>query len=72
LTDYRRASVAGATWFFTLGLAERRGATLLVENIDALGAAFRTVQARHPFSHGCGGGVAGPSALRLVLAGRGY
>ena len=49
MTDYRRARVAGATWFFTLGLAERRGATLLIDKIDALGEAFRTVQARHPF-----------------------
>jgi putative transposase len=49
LTEYRRARVAGATWFFTVGLAERRGAGLLVERIDALGAAFRTVQARRPF-----------------------
>lgn len=49
MTDYRRARVAGGTWFFTVGLAGRRGAGLLVERIDALGAAFRTVQARHPF-----------------------
>jgi putative transposase len=49
MTDYRRARVAGATWFFTVGLAERRGASLLVEGINALGAAFRGVQARHPF-----------------------
>ena len=49
MTDYRRARVAGATWFFTVGLAERCGAGLLVERIDALGAAFRAVQARHPF-----------------------
>lgn len=49
MTDYRRTRVAGGTWFFTLGLAERRGAGLLVERIDALGAAFRGVRARHPF-----------------------
>ncbi len=49
MTDYRRARVAGATWFFTVGLAEWRGAGLLVERIDALGPAFRAVQTRHPF-----------------------
>ncbi|MGE0810090.1 MAG: transposase [Immundisolibacter sp.] len=49
MTDYRRARVAGGTWFFTVGLAERRGADLLVARIDALGEAFRTVHARHPF-----------------------
>jgi putative transposase len=49
VTAYRRARVAGATGFFTVGLAKRRGAPLLVERIDALGAALRAVQARHPF-----------------------
>ena len=49
MTEYRRARVAGATWFFTVGLAERRGANLLVERVDALGAAFRAVRSRHPF-----------------------
>ena len=32
-----------------MNLAERRGNRLLVEGIDALGTAFRNVQARHPF-----------------------
>ena len=49
MTEYRRARLAGATWFFTVGLAERRGAGLLVERVGALGAAFRAVRARHPF-----------------------
>jgi hypothetical protein len=53
MTDHRRARVAGGAWFFTVGLAERRGADLLVARIDALGEAFRTVQARHPYPHGC-------------------
>jgi hypothetical protein len=37
LTDYRRARIAGATGFFTLGLAERRRATILFDKSDALG-----------------------------------
>jgi len=49
MTDYRRARVPGAMWFFTVGLVERKGNRLLVENVDALRSAFRVVQARHPF-----------------------
>jgi len=49
MTDYRRAHVPGATWFFTVNLAQRKGNRLLVERIDALRAAFETVRARHPF-----------------------
>jgi len=49
LTEYRRARVPGATWFFTVGLAERHGNRLLTERIDALRMAFRTVRERHPF-----------------------
>jgi putative transposase len=49
MTDYCRAHISGATWFFTVNLAERRGNRLLVEHIDALRAAFETVRARHPF-----------------------
>ena len=36
-------------WFFTVNLAERRGNRLLVERIDVLRTAFRSVRARHPF-----------------------
>src|SRR6266576_2187347 len=49
MTRYRRASVPGATWFFTVNLAERRGNRLLVDEIDALRAAFRAVQTAHSF-----------------------
>ena len=66
MTDYRRARVAGGTWFFTVGLAERRGADLLVARIDALEEAAGAAS----FPHGCRGGIAGPPASRLVLAGR--
>ena len=49
MTEYRRARVPGATWFFTVGLAERHGNRLLTEKIDTLRMAFRTVRERHPF-----------------------
>jgi putative transposase len=49
MTDYRRAYVPGATWFFTVNLAERKHNRLLLDNIDALRAAFRVTQQRHPF-----------------------
>lgn len=49
MTEYRRVRAPGATWFFTVGLAERQGNRPLTEKIDALRRAFRTVQDRHPF-----------------------
>ena len=49
MTEYRRAHVPGASWFFTVNLAQRKGNRLLVERIDLLRAAFATVRARHPF-----------------------
>jgi putative transposase len=49
MTQYRRGSVPGATWFFTVNLAERRVNRLLVDEIDSLRAAFRAVQAAHSF-----------------------
>lgn len=45
---YRRADVAGGTYFFTVNLAERRR-DLLVEHVDVLRAAVREVKERHPF-----------------------
>ena len=45
---YRRADVAGATYFFTVNLAERRR-TLLTDHIDTLRTAMRDVKQRHPF-----------------------
>ena len=45
---YRRARVAGATYFFTVNLAERRNA-LLTAHIDRLHASMDLVQSRHPF-----------------------
>ncbi len=49
MTDYRRARVAGATWFFTVNLARRKGNDLLIERIDDLRAAFQHVRSRYPF-----------------------
>ena len=48
MTNYRRTQVPGATWFFTVNLADRRS-RLLVIHIDTLRQALRYVQARHPF-----------------------
>jgi putative transposase len=45
---YRRSDVAGGTYFFTVNLADR-SSRLLVEHIDDLRAAVRTVKQRHPF-----------------------
>jgi putative transposase len=45
---YRRANVAGATYFITANLAERR-ATTLIDCIDAFRDSIRRVKLRHPF-----------------------
>ena len=45
---YRRANVKGGLFFFTVVLADR-SSKLLIEQIDQLRAAYRTVQARRPF-----------------------
>jgi len=49
MRTYTRARVPGATYFFTLTLAERRGNALLTEHITALRQAFRVTQQAHPF-----------------------
>lgn len=49
MTSYRRSRTPGATWFFTVNLAERRGNSRLVDHIDLLRAAFARTRARHPF-----------------------
>jgi putative transposase len=48
MTNYRRTYIPGATWFFTVNLAERRS-QLLVDRIDTLRQALSYVQKRHPF-----------------------
>ncbi|WP_334179967.1 transposase [Pseudoxanthomonas sp.] len=49
MTHYRRAFVPGATYFFTVNLADRRK-SLLVDHIHLLREAFRYVRQRHPFA----------------------
>lgn len=45
---YRRADVAGGTYFFTVNLAERKR-TLLVDHVDVLREVIRKVKTTHPF-----------------------
>ena len=45
---YRRAKEAGATYFFTVNLEDRRSG-LLVECVDLLRQSFRYTISRHPF-----------------------
>jgi putative transposase len=49
MTEYRRAHVPGASWFFTVNLAQRKEHHLLVERIDVLRAAFESVRGRYLF-----------------------
>lgn len=45
---YRRAKIAGATYFFTVNLANR-SSRLLIERIDDLRVVVRQVRCAHPF-----------------------
>ena len=45
---YRRATLAGATYFFTVNLADRR-ADWLMRNIDLLRDVMHRVKTAHPF-----------------------
>jgi len=49
MVRYRRNLVAGGTFFFTVTLADRR-ATLLVDHIHVLRAAFRIARRDRPFA----------------------
>jgi len=49
MTRYRRAFVPGATYFFTVNLADRR-TRLLIDHIDLLREAIRYARGRHPFA----------------------
>ncbi|MBF0674635.1 transposase [Pseudomonas sp.] len=48
MTAYRRDHTPGATWFFTLNLADRN-ATLLTTHIENLRSAFVYAMHRHPW-----------------------
>lgn len=50
MTEYRRANVPGATWFFTVNLAHRRDNSLLIDEIVRLRAALARVRRTHPFT----------------------
>ena len=49
MTEYRRFEHPGATWFFTVNLAERHDNKLLVNCIDLLRESFLYVKNRHPY-----------------------
>lgn len=49
MTNYRRFQYPGATWFFTVNLAERHDNRLLTDKIDLLRMAFMQVKGRHAF-----------------------
>lgn len=48
MPDYRRNRVPGGSYFFTVNLLERQR-RLLIEHVDALRVAVRTVRDRQPF-----------------------
>lgn len=48
MTNYRRSNIAGASYFFTVNLADRTQ-TLLTEHIGLLRSAFEYTRERHPF-----------------------
>ncbi|MCB5195432.1 REP-associated tyrosine transposase [Deefgea salmonis] len=50
MPNYRRAFVAGGTWFFTVNLLQRRGNDLLVREIETLRHVVWQVRKRHPFT----------------------
>jgi len=49
MANYRRNFIPGASYFFTVNLADRR-LRLLTEHVGSLRTAFREVRARHPFT----------------------
>ena len=49
MTEYHRTYVSGATWFFTVNLAQRKGNHLLVNHLDKLRQAFRYIKRKHPY-----------------------
>jgi putative transposase len=49
MTNYRRSDIAGASYFFTVNLADR-SQSLLTDNIALLRSAFEYARERHPFA----------------------
>ena len=62
---YRRSNIAGATYFITANLADRRARTL-VDHIALLRNALRTTRARHSFT--IDAMVVLPEHLHLLMA----
>jgi len=50
MRTYIRTRLGGATYFFTVVVADRRHGALLVDHVAALRDAFRHVRARHAFA----------------------
>jgi len=48
MTNYRRSNIAGASYFFTVNLADR-SQSLLTEHIASLRGAFEHTRQHHPF-----------------------
>jgi REP-associated tyrosine transposase len=49
MTNYRRAHIAGASYFFTVNCVARHNNRLLVEHVDLLRQVFCKVKTDHPF-----------------------
>jgi putative transposase len=65
MPDYRRAWHPGGTYFFTVNLLQRQGNDLLINHIDLLRTAVKTVHQGHPFKiHGW---VVLPEHLHCVI-----
>ena len=63
MSNYRRMRIKGVSYFFTVALSDRRS-DLLVREIDALRAAYVSVQRSRPFE--CGAFVVLPDHLHAV------
>ena len=49
MSNYRRAFIAGGTWFFTVNLLQRHHNDLLIRNVDLLRQTVKQVGAKYPF-----------------------
>lgn len=49
MRTYIRSKTPGAVYFFTVNLADRHGAPLLIDHVESLKEAFRSVRRAHPF-----------------------
>ncbi len=63
MTSYRRIRAQGATYFFTVALADRRS-SLLVDQISALRAAYHKTRSERPFC--CDAFVVLPDHLHAI------